>query len=78
MDFNDTPEEAAFRAKARAWLDANAELLNANESKPGPLDERDDPATIQSAKDWQKKKADAGWACLTWPKEYGAQGATRT
>ena len=25
MDFNDTPEEAAFRAEARAWLDANAE-----------------------------------------------------
>ena len=26
MDFNDTPEEAAFRAEARAWLEANAEL----------------------------------------------------
>ena len=25
MDFNDTPEEAAFRAEARAWLQANAE-----------------------------------------------------
>ena len=24
MDFNDTPEEAAYRAKARAWLEANA------------------------------------------------------
>ena len=24
MDFNDTPEEAAFRAEARAWLEANA------------------------------------------------------
>ena len=25
MDFNDTPEEAAFRAEARAFLAANAE-----------------------------------------------------
>ncbi len=25
MDFNDTPEEAAFRAEARAFLEANAE-----------------------------------------------------
>ncbi len=25
MDFNDTPEEAAFRAEARAFLQANAE-----------------------------------------------------
>ena len=24
MDFEDTPEEAAFRAGARAWLEANA------------------------------------------------------
>ena len=23
MDFNDTTEEAAFRAEARSWLDAN-------------------------------------------------------
>ncbi len=26
MDFNDTPQEAEFRAKCRAWLEANAEL----------------------------------------------------
>ena len=24
MDFNDTPEEAAFRAEVRAWLEKNA------------------------------------------------------
>ena len=24
MDFSDTPEEAAFRAEARAWLERNA------------------------------------------------------
>ena len=24
MDFDDTPEEAAYRAKVRAWLDGNA------------------------------------------------------
>ena len=26
MDFKDTPQEAEFRAKCRAWLEANAEL----------------------------------------------------
>ena len=76
MDFNDTPEEAAFREKARTWLDANAEPLKPGEFSAGPLDERDDAASIQSAKDWQKKKAEGGWACLTWPKEYGGQGAS--
>ena len=24
MNFDDTPEEAAFRAEVRAWIDANA------------------------------------------------------
>ena len=28
MDFNDTPEEAAFRTEARTWLKANAEPLS--------------------------------------------------
>ena len=29
MDFNDTPEEAAYRAAARAWLDSNVAEHNA-------------------------------------------------
>ena len=29
-----------------------------------------------AAKAWQKTKAEAGWACLHWPKEYGGRGAT--
>jgi len=27
MDFNDTPEEAAYRAQVREWLTANADAL---------------------------------------------------
>ena len=76
MDFNDTTEEAAFRADARAWLDANAERLIPGERAPGLAEGRADPALIQSAQAWQAKKADAGWACITWPKEYGGRGAT--
>ena len=34
MDFDDTPEEAAVRADALAWLDANAKL-----SDPSQIDE---------------------------------------
>ena len=33
MDFNDSPEEAAYRAKAREWLDANATLRDPDASK---------------------------------------------
>ena len=30
MDFNDSPEEAAYRAKVRKFLDANATLRDPN------------------------------------------------
>ena len=74
MDFNDTPEEAAFRAEARAWLEANAERpLRPGESKPLP--EPRNPEMVQAAQTWQARKADAGWACITWPEEYGGRGA---
>ena len=74
MDFNDTPEEAAFRAEARGWLEANAERpLRPGESKPLP--EPRNPAAVQAAQVWQAHKAEAGWACITWPEEYGGRGA---
>ena len=77
MDFNDTAEEAAFRAQARAWLDANAERLQPGERAPGLAEGRAEPGMIARAQAWQAKKADAGWACITWPVEYGGRGATR-
>ena len=61
MDFNDTPEEAAFRVEARAWLEANAKPL-----APGEVISQGEvisPEEISDAKAWQKRKADAGWAC---------------
>jgi alkylation response protein AidB-like acyl-CoA dehydrogenase len=78
MNFDDTPEEAAFRAMARAWLDANApKELEADLKKSGfasmNVGGRD---PLQMSKAWQKKKAEAGWACLHWPKEYGGRGAS--
>ena len=74
MDFSDTPEEATFRAEARAWLEANADLLPAGKSSGYSFTERAE--IIQSAQAWQAKKADAGWACITWPEEFGGRGAS--
>jgi len=65
MDFNDTEAEAKFRTEAADWLKNN-------------VPSSDELATLnhmQQAKHWQKKKADAGWACIRWPKEYGGRGA---
>ena len=75
MDFNDTKEEAEFRAQARSWLDANAEQLTPDESDDA-MSERGDPEIIKRSQAWQAKKADAGWSCMTWPVEYGGRAAT--
>ena len=73
MDFDDTPTEAAFRTEARAWLSANA-TLRAGESGWGFSAEG--KASLESSKEWQTRKADAGWACISWPREYGGRGAS--
>ncbi len=76
MDFDDTPEEAAFRAEARAWLAANAAPRAYDESPETPLGERADAETVRAAQAWQAKKFDTGFACITWPREYGGRGST--
>jgi alkylation response protein AidB-like acyl-CoA dehydrogenase len=75
MDFDDTPEEAAFRAEARAFLDANARRKDgrARVSRYGDTTEAD----IAAAKAWQARKADAGFACITWPMQWGGRGGTQ-
>jgi alkylation response protein AidB-like acyl-CoA dehydrogenase len=77
MDFDDTPQEAAFRKKARAWLEQNAEVRKPDEPGTDELSEREDKGAIDAAKAWQAKKFDQGWAVLTWPKEYGGQALSR-
>ncbi len=78
MNFDDTPQEAAFRAEARKWIAANAprefeEELTKSSLGRIKLKKHD---IVEVAKAWQKKKSDGGWACLHWPKEYGGRGAT--
>jgi alkylation response protein AidB-like acyl-CoA dehydrogenase len=77
MDFDDTPEEAAFRAEVRAWLDANAKLKVDADHRLSPMaGYRDDPASIAEARRWQATLADAGWAAIHWPAAHGGRDAT--
>ena len=57
MNFEDTPEEAEFRARCRSWLEKNAKGRDAN-SSANPLGENEDDDTIVRAKAWQAKKFD--------------------
>ncbi|MBM3644313.1 MAG: acyl-CoA dehydrogenase [Alphaproteobacteria bacterium] len=74
MDFNDTPEEAAFRKEVRAWLEANA--VRKSDDRQSNRARNDDPELLKKAKAWQAKKAQAGYARMTWPKEFGGRGAS--
>jgi alkylation response protein AidB-like acyl-CoA dehydrogenase len=78
MNFDDTPQEAAFRAEAKAWIAANAPKQYEEELKKSSLGrtELTGADILGVARAWQKKKADAGWACLHWSKEYGGRGAS--
>ena len=66
MDFDDSAAEAAFREEARSWLEANAPSADELTGMDG----------MQRGKYWQKKKAEAGWACIRWPKAYGGRDAS--
>ena len=68
MDLNDTPGQAAYREKVRAWLEAN------RESAPPRSGSFEDMAYVDARRAWQRRLAEAGLAGVTWPREYGGQG----
>jgi alkylation response protein AidB-like acyl-CoA dehydrogenase len=72
MDLDDTPEDAAFRAEVRAWLEAHA---RPNDGLGWSLNSSH-PDYIANSKRWQATLAADGWGAITWPKEYGGRDAS--
>jgi alkylation response protein AidB-like acyl-CoA dehydrogenase len=68
VDLNDTPEQAAYRQRARSWLEANRHLA------PPRSGSSEDMEYIDSRRRWQRRLAEAGLAGVTWPREVGGQG----
>ncbi len=75
MDFEDSPEEAAFRAEVRKWLDANAKKRTKREINPDDM-ENGAANEMAASRAWQKTKAQVGYARITWPKGMGGIGGT--
>jgi alkylation response protein AidB-like acyl-CoA dehydrogenase len=69
MDFSDSPEEAAFRADARTWLQAHA---------PGhalPEGARvEDGELVRRARAWLRQLADGNYAGILLPRSLGGRG----
>lgn len=67
MDLSDSPDDARFRAAARAWLSETIPTLPWPE--PTLLSDR-----VEFWRQWQRALFDGGYAGLTWPTEYGGAG----
>lgn len=67
MHIGDSPEEAAFRAEARAWL---AEHATRRGTTP-PIELEDH---VDRSRKWQRVLHECGWAGLSWPAEHGGRG----
>jgi alkylation response protein AidB-like acyl-CoA dehydrogenase len=73
VNFDDSPQEAQYRATVRAWINGNAPKMSGLSA-----DERRNwhPAHRAIARQWQATKADAGYACISWPKAQGGAGGS--
>jgi alkylation response protein AidB-like acyl-CoA dehydrogenase len=67
MDLTLSPSEESFRDEVASWL---------RENNPGPEPEGSLDEVMQFRGEWQRKLHAAGWAGISWPKEYGGRGAT--
>jgi alkylation response protein AidB-like acyl-CoA dehydrogenase len=72
VDFSYPAEVEQFRSDLRDWLSENLtdELVAAR--RPSGRDD----AAIEMLRAWSATMADAGWAAVSWPREYGGRGAT--
>jgi alkylation response protein AidB-like acyl-CoA dehydrogenase len=79
MNFDETPEEQAFRAEVREWLGAHANRRVAGGPSdhsyvPGEKSPEADAAHTKACAQWQRTLYEGGWAGITWPVEAGGRG----
>jgi alkylation response protein AidB-like acyl-CoA dehydrogenase len=74
MDLRDSPEDAAFRSEARAWLEANLAGEFAKARGLGYSGSQHEERDLRLA--WEKHLGDFGWTCVGWPTEWGGRGAS--
>jgi alkylation response protein AidB-like acyl-CoA dehydrogenase len=74
MDLRDSPDEAAFRAEARAWLEENLSGEFAKARGLGYSGAQHEERDIRLA--WERHLGRAGWTCVGWPREFGGRGAS--
>jgi alkylation response protein AidB-like acyl-CoA dehydrogenase len=67
MNLEYTPEQSAFRAEVRAWMEANV--------PKSPLPSFDlTREGFEAHRDWERKLNEGRWGMVTWPEELGGRG----
>jgi alkylation response protein AidB-like acyl-CoA dehydrogenase len=67
MDLTYTPEQDAFRAEVRAWMDANVPAE--------PLEHFDATREgFEAHRAWERTLKSGDWGMVTWPRDYGGRG----
>lgn len=66
MQLEYTPEQNAFRAEVRAWMEAHVpkEPLVTLECREG----------YDQHVEWERTLASGNWGMVTWPEDYGGRG----
>jgi alkylation response protein AidB-like acyl-CoA dehydrogenase len=66
VDLRYTPEQDAFRAEVRAWLEARVPAE--------PLPSFDTAEGFEAHRSWERELNEGGYAMVSWPVEYGGRG----
>jgi alkylation response protein AidB-like acyl-CoA dehydrogenase len=71
VDFRLPPPVEAFRDELRAWLEANL----TDDVRDASTRRGEGGELLHRLRAWDRTMADAGWAAISWPREFGGRGA---
>ncbi|HXA28479.1 MAG TPA: acyl-CoA dehydrogenase family protein [Candidatus Angelobacter sp.] len=72
MDFQLSPEDAAFQEEVRDWLASHREQIDHTRA----VDWEDGGESFERYRAWERILFEAGLGAVAWPKEYGGRAAT--
>jgi alkylation response protein AidB-like acyl-CoA dehydrogenase len=76
VDFAYAPEDEAFRAELKSWLDANLPEFREADAPTGEAGSLE--RTMKRRQAWQQRLNEGRWAAINWPREWGGREATIT
>src|ERR671910_3184585 len=73
MDFRYPDAAEAFRKEFREWLDTHLPADLAGNGNPGSMEFSTE--RLARLREWNRTLADARYAAIAWPEEWGGRGA---